>query len=343
MNLDLGLYWEKHAQATLGKMKIDLLGFEIWETLNAKISSEIGATPEATVRCYAGIAAAVFELAQGAAQFYSHKRSVALIGGRTPHFQSVLPYLYKEGYEVQIAPENSFGKEWVEDLKKDTCFALVAEDHPVTGELYDLTELEKTLNDRKIYCLKISHHNHLFREVPIQPYSARICSFDPQTAVALIGARLRAPPMIASHMDWDVDGFVARVQHARRSHHENREAVEKFEADLPKGFSAFLHTPQRCFDRALIYTESASGEALQQFIASTLGLQVQRPGWETRIETTNLCRWGGVRNYEDWWKPRPAESILRGLLILGTEILETPEMKGLLEKALRECQIAELS
>src|SRR4051812_11937418 len=100
-------------------MRVDLPPFEAWDDLNLAVANELKLGEEITLRCYPGLAAGVFEMAQGTAQFYSHKRSIALIPGQTPYFQMVLPYFYKEGYEVQIKPENSSLKEWSDGLKKD--------------------------------------------------------------------------------------------------------------------------------------------------------------------------------------------------------------------------------
>lgn len=343
MKLDLGRFSASLSRATLNSMNVSLQAFELWENLNARIASELKVSPEVSVRSYAGLAAAVFEMAQGSAQFYSHKRSIGLIPGLTPYFLPLLPYFYKEGYEVQIAPAEMPLSEWVANLKKDTCFVLACEDHAITGELVDLTEAEKSLNEKKIFCIRVSHSNHFHRAIEIQPYSARICAYNPRAAVAFIGARFRSPPLVAPAMDWDGPQFIDQILKARQSNPENQALVEKFEKNLPAGFSAFLQTSSRLHDRALIYSQDAAGEAIQQYLATALNLQLQRPGWETRIETTHTCRWGGIKNYSDWWSSRPAESILRGLLILGTEVLEHPEMRVSLEKALRECQIADVS
>jgi hypothetical protein len=324
-------------------MKVDLSAFEVWEHLNSEIATELQTPEEVTVRSYPGLPAAVFELVQSTAQFYSHKRSVALVGGQTPHVQSILPYLYKEGYEVQIAPADFSQTEWLASLKKDTCFAIVSEDHPVTGELYQVEEIEKFLNEKKIFCFRISHHNHLYRSLNLMPYSARICSYDPQTAVVLMGARQKAPALLAPFLSWNEAQFLKSLRDVRRSSKENRALVEAFESQLPKGFQKLLDHPNRCFDRALIYSEQAGGEALQLFLASKLNVSLGTPSWETEIETTHLCRWGGIKNYDLWWNPRPVESILRGLLILSTDILEHPDLKLTLQKALQECQIAEFN
>lgn len=324
-------------------MKVALSAFEVWENLNIEIARELQADDTTSVRCYPGLAAAVFESIQSTAQFYSHKRSVALVGGQTPHVQSILPYLYKEGYDVQIAPAGGPTLEWLESLKKDTGFAIFSEDHPVTAELYSVEEIEKFLNDKKIFCFRISHHNHLFRPVELMPYSARICSYDPETAVVLMGLRHKAPALLAPFLSWNEANFLKSFRNAKNSARENRALVEKFETSLPLGLEALLKTENRCFDRALIYSEETGGEALQLFLASKFKVGLEKPAWETRIETTHLCRWGGTKNYDLWWNPRPAESILRGLLILSIEILEHPELKQTLQKALQECQIAELN
>jgi hypothetical protein len=321
-------------------MKVDITPFEAWESLNLAVKSVISVPNEISTRCYQGVASAAFELALSTAQFYSHKRSVAIVPGATPHFQSILPYLYKEGYEVQMAPQPLDAKAWVESLKKDTCFVLFSEDHAITGELYEHQELEKLLNEKKIFSFKISHHNHLFQQTEVLPYSARICSFDPQTAVALIGNKLKAPPLISGYLNWEPQNFLQAIERTKKTQFEKRELVESFEKNLPKGYSVFFQSTNRTWDRSLIYSEEVAGESLQQYLIGALGLKIDKPGFETAIETTHLCRWGGTKNYDEWWNPRPAESILRGLLLLGTQVLDHPGLRAALEKALRECQIA---
>ncbi len=323
-----------------GMMKVDVTAFEAWESLNLSATSALKPAPEVTVRCYQGAAAAVFELALSTAQFYSHKRAVAMVPGATPHFQSILPYLYKEGYDVQMAPDSFDPKTWVESLKRETCFVLISEDHAITGELYDRHELEKLLNEKRIFCFKVSHHSHLYRKSDVMPYSSRICAYDPQTAVAFVGTKLKSPPLISSFLNWEPQAFLQRLEAIAKSTAENQAKVENFENNLPPGYKPFFAHANRLWDRALIYSEEIGGEALQQFLAGSLGLKIDKPGFETRLETTHLCRWGGTKNYDEWWKPRPSESILRGLLLLGTEILDHPGLRAALENALRECQIA---
>jgi hypothetical protein len=323
-------------------MKIDLQAFEVWESLNGAVADILAKPPGHILRCYPGLGLGLFELAVGTAHFYSHKKSVGLVEGATPYFQAVLPYLYREGFQVQVAPGHNDWKGWVESLSKDTGFVMVCEDHAVTGEIYDIDELDRSLNERKIFCLRVSHHTHFSTTSDLRPYSARLCSFDPITSVAFLGSKWKSPPLAVSLMSWEPHQFLSRLQRVKSAYAEDRSLVQNFERNLPEGFSALLQTSSRCFDRALIYSESTNGEALLQFLSSALGQGLSSPGLEARIETTSLCRWGGTKSYDLWWKPRPAESILRGLLILDAEVLKHSQIKALLEQALRECQIAEL-
>lgn len=324
-------------------MRIDLQPFEVWEELNSEVARELRTGDEVTVRAYPGLASAIFEITQGTAQFYSHKKSIALVAGRNPYIPAVLPYFYKEGYSVQIAPDNGSLTEWLETLNKDTAFVILCEDHAVTGELYPIDDAEKLLNEKRIFCFKVSHSNHLYRDVSLQPYSVRICSYTPHVCVAMVGNRLKAPALTAPYLDWKKEAFLQSLKQCRSTSFENQIAVEKIERNLPQGYLPLLTTQSRSFDRALIYSKEAGGECLQRSLASALKISLREPGWETVLETTHLCRWGGTRSYETWWNSRPEESILRGLLILSVEVLEHPGMGAFLEEALRECQIADFA
>lgn len=320
-------------------MKLDLLPFESWENLNAQIKTAMHADVSVETRVYSGLAAAVYELAMGMAQFYSHKRSVGIVPGQTPHYQALLPYLYKEGYEIQFLKEGQDSKTFVDSLKKDTNFVISCEDHPVTGQIYDVDPLDQQLNEKKIYHLRISHQLHFFQKPEIRPYSARICSFNPKTTVALLGAKFKSPPLIAPTMDWSDLAPLQAIQLSVQSAQEDAATVEKIESNLPMGFKPLLTMEPRIFDRALIFSEELGGEAVQQFLASQLNVELKRPSWETQIETTHQCRWGGIPLAESWWKPKPHDDILRGLLILGLETLKNPGFQSALEKAHQECRI----
>ncbi len=328
-------------------MKVTLSPFESWENLNHEVKKTLALPDGTEARVYTGLSSAIYEIAMGTAQFYSHKRSLGFVPGRTPHYQGLLPYLYKEGYILQnweqVADAPLTEKDWADSLKKDTNLVISCEDHPVTGELYEIDGLDQILNEKKIFHLRISHQAHLTRKIDVLPYTARICSYNPQAAVAQMGVKFKSPPLMAPGLYWEPSTFLSQVSKVRESAAEDMKAVKGFEASLPEGFQVLFQedkkAEQRLFDRSLIYCEDMGGEALQQFLATQLNFRLEKPGWEERIETTHLCRWGGTRNYESWWTPRPADSVLRGLVVLGLEVIKHPEISVVLAKSLRECRI----
>lgn len=320
-------------------MKVTLTPNEGWENLNAEVKKTLALPDGVEPRAYLGLSSAIYEITMGTAQFYSHKRSLGFISGRTPHYQGLLPYFYKEGYHIQFKEEETPEKEWVDSLKKDTNLVISCEDHPVTGELYDVENLDLILNEKKIFHLRISHHAHLTRAIENRPYTARICSYNPQVAVAVMGQKFKSPPLMAPGLHWEVSAFMTQLNKVRESAKENADLIKNFESKLPAGFQAYFQHDRRLFDRSLIFADDMGGEALQQFLATQLNVRLEKPGWEDRIETTHLCRWGGTRNYEVWWTPRPPDNVLRGMVILGLEVISHPEISVVLEKSLRECRI----
>ena len=319
-------------------MKLDLVPFEAWESLNEALSAQLK-YENSSVRAYAGAAAAIYELTMSTAQFYSHKRSVGLIEGQTPYLVSLLPYLYREGYQVQFAPkeEKPDWKTWVEGLKKDTNFVAFCEDHPVTGELYAVDEIEQLLNEKKIFCLRISHNSHLYQRIEVKPYSVRICSYQGKAAVAILGTKLRSPPLMTQSMDWTREEFLKLVIDSAKDI-QDKKLVQEFEKNLPGSYQSYLKTENRIYDRALFYNPEITGEALQQFLKKELKQPLLAAGLEREIETTHLCRWGGTVSYDHWWKPTPAPEVLRGLMVISCELIKKYPLKALLEKSLKDLQ-----
>ncbi|PIS10714.1 MAG: hypothetical protein COT73_07835 [Bdellovibrio sp. CG10_big_fil_rev_8_21_14_0_10_47_8] len=322
-------------------MKLDLSAFENWDRLNWQLASRFQIPSEISVRCSQGLPSAIYELAIGVAQFYSHKKSAAVITGRTPHDQWIWPYLFKEGYQVQQLAAEKSATEIVASLHKDINFVLVCEDHPITGEIYPVDELETLLNEKKIFCFRISHQAHFFKPTSIQPYTARICSWSPRLAVAFVGPKIKSQPMISPALDWNEQQVLHEMDLIQQETLQDEKAVLDFEKKIGgTGLQVFSVAAQRCYDRSLIYSSEIGGEALQKSLAQLLGITLAPPGWERRLETTHLCRWGGIRHYE-WWQGRPADDVLRGLIALDISLIKNSRIHEFLDKASQECRFVQ--
>jgi len=307
-------------------MRVDLLPPEKWEDLNGTIHQFLKLSETVSVRTYKGLAHAAYEIAISAAQFFSHKRSIGLVKGNSPAFGGVMPILYKEGYQVQLlkAQDISAPQIWVEALKKDTNFVLFASDHPVTGEISNWRELDRLVNEKKMQTIRVSHTDWLHdissgAVASLEPAanSATILSVTPDLALAICGAKFRAPPLIAPNLYWEPAAVHKDLKAVIEQYQENKAAILAFEKDLPQNWQAFFQHESRLFDRAVIYNPTVNSEAIAHELSERLKLSLPAPGFSTPVEAGNLCRWGGVGLYDDWWESKPRADILRGLLLIS--------------------------
>lgn len=318
-------------------MKLALVPLEEWQRLNDLLKDHFSLPSENSVKIYKGMAHAVFEVAQGTAQFMSHKRSLGVIKGQTPYFDSLLPYFYKEVFGVQTMSHEALSdpEAWVNELKKDTNFVLHAEDHPVTGELYPFDRLDELLNEKKIYSFRISHFRHFYEPLPLRPYSVRICYFNNDCSFALCGERYRTPPLIAPQMNWVPEATLAMIRgfHASPQDQSLVESFEKSLADIATPWFQPSTTP-RLFDRALLKFPEVNGEALLHRLLDRLQVEVLRY-YET-LDTTNLCRWRHFKTFSGWWEPKPLAEDLASLLVIDSGWLVTKDFAKTLKTTYEE-------
>lgn len=306
-------------------MFIDVVRPENWEELNDEVKSSLNLPAKARARVYHGLSQGVFEISQATAQFMSHKKSVAFITGQSPIVESLLPYYYKETYEVQKLSQNELTdpKAWVESLKKDTNFVLFSEDHPVTGELYPFAdELDKLLNEKRIFSFRMSHASHFFSAQEVRPYTVRFCSYGPEVCVAVCGERFRTPSLMAHSMEWNRGPILKHLQDTAAQRKENKALVENFEKLIaPTGRAFFSNEALRVWDRGVCTFSDVSADAVALNLFKKLNLSEEQ-GWQ-QMATTNMCSWDVVKMFRHWWTPSPKTEDLRGLLIVGTGLLET--------------------
>jgi hypothetical protein len=320
-------------------MKLAIAPLEQWEDLNQKLRESLTVSPDNSLRIYRGLAHAAYEIVQGAAQFLSHKRSIGIVKGQTPYFDPLLAAFYKEAFAMQVTSHQSLrepeaAKAWVEALPKDTSFVMFAEDHPVTGELYPWEELDRLLNEKRIFSFRISHFQHFYRAGTAKPYSVQLCYLSQELAVAKCGERFKVPPLLAPFMNWDVESTLQQIQKLNISR-EEPEQVREFEsqvADLATPW--FQSTTARLYDRVVLNFKDVSGEALLHSLQQSL--QMDPSQFYQTIDTTNLCRWNHYRTFSSWWEPKPTEQDLQGLLVIDSGWLVTKDFARILRQVCEE-------
>ncbi|MBC7370200.1 MAG: hypothetical protein H7326_01460 [Bdellovibrionaceae bacterium] len=320
-------------------MKLALVPLEQWEHLNDQLKIQFALPADQSVKIYKGMAHAVFEIAQGTAQFLSHRRSLGVVKGQTPYFDSLLPYFYKEAYGVQAVNYQDLKdpEAWVAGLKKETNFVLLAEDHPVTGELYDYDRIDELLNEKKIFSFRVSHFRHLYEKDLVRPYSVRICYWNNDYAIAVCGERYKSPPLMASQMNWHPVQALEQISKILPCHQDKKQ-VQAFEdsfASMAEPWFASKST-SRLYDRILLKFKDVSGELMLQRLFDKLNVDPAQY-FET-IDTTNLCRWNHFKTFNGWWEPKPTADDLSALVIIDAGWLVTKDFAKILKSTYEEIQ-----
>lgn len=309
-------------------MKVDLLNTFAWDETNELAQSRLAqhVPSNGTLRVYGGVSQALFEVVFGTALLFSHKKNMAVISGNTWAFEGTLPHLYKEGFQVQEEKFHSIKdqKAFVANLKKDTSFVIFCEDNPVFATTMDWDELDQELNKQRIFSIRISHSNHLYKNAEVRPYSIRICSINPMLALAKCGQKFRAAPLSVHRSTWNGPATVATIEEAYKNKTEDKAAIENFEAAVQKssGFKPVLNTDSRIYDRAVIYHPNLNSDNVLRKIKEHLSRSVNAPMYEADAEILNQCRWAPAPHLRAWWDPQPHEEIIRGLLLLSTELVK---------------------
>lgn len=324
-------------------MKVDLLRTGTWEEWNDGLKPAFGLKTEEQGRMYRGLEHAVCELVLGTAIFFSHKPQVTLIDGETWAFEAVLPQLYKLGFQVQVVPgdqtpaaeaDATAWAAWVEALPKDTNFVMWAEDHPVTGADYGRAALDAALGAKRILSMAVSHSAHRFRPREVSPYGTRIQSLNDDYAWALLGSRVRTPPLFAHRQIWGASERQQVEQWLATPAREDRAAIEDAERLLTTqfGFRA-LGLAHRLYDRAVVWHPDRSAAALSELLKRSFQLHEES-------ESVTGCEHPVLPALAQWWKPLPAAETLRGLLILSPDLVRHPlfadKMREALDAALFE-------
>ena len=233
-------------------MPIDLIAAEAWEDLGDELKKTFDAELFLTespvqLRSFKSAGHAAFEVSQTLGLIYSHKRSIAHIKGLSPTFEFLIPQYLKEALQVQAVEWSQLTdpQAWCDGLKKDTNFVLMAEDHPITGEIFETELIDKILNEKKIFSIRVSHAKHLQSCEEVRGGSARILSFGQELAVTVFGSRFKPQSFTAAQMGWDKMAVIQKIQ-ATRKRVFDKNSIISFE----EGFSDWKYfknkTQRRC-------------------------------------------------------------------------------------------------
>lgn len=307
-------------------MKIDLHAPEDWERLNDRLRSHFQRPSDESVKVYRGLGLSLFEVTQGVTQFLAHKRSLGIVKGTTPYFSHLLPYYLKEAYQIQQVdaydPQNNW-ETWTQNLKKDTVLVLASEDHPVTGEIFDLDKLDALLNEKKVFFIRISHNPTHIHKKEIRPYSIHVQSLGEDLTLVFGGNKYKVPSLFSSTMPWPEEESFSKVT-AVKDWEMNSQRVQEFEKSLDE-FKFFKTSVPRSFDRSCLVFPGVSGDRMVENIKPFLGLS-SLTTTESSLWSTHLCRWDSIKLFKSWWSQAPNQEVLRDMIIIGTKLLSKKDL-----------------
>ncbi len=315
-------------------MLIPLQPPEYWDRINEAYRVLAGYKLENPVRCYQNLYLAVDEVTTQLASFLSHKKAFTWMKGMSPLFDASLPFFLREGFQSQgvdwkvleqFAPDIPA---WVAALSPSTLFVLFFEDHAVTGKKTIVAEFEKALAEKKIYFIRVSHFSLPSAQEEISPFTIWIGpahSGQDARALAVCGARFRAPEKVAPYAPWKYDEAV-KFEAAK----EDKALVQKVEKEFEE-FCWFSPTEKRRFDRIILSFPELGGDRILCRLSQHLG-----PLSPELAQTTHLCQWNSVKLFKNWWSPEPSPEQLRGLTVFSLYIAQRDDFVSKLKQTLTE-------
>lgn len=312
---------------------------EKWDLLNNYLKQQLKS--EFSFRTYINPYLACYDVVIGLAQLYAHKRSLVWIKGQTPIFDSVYAHFVREGYNIQTFSFQEFKEqssnmvEFVEKQKKDTLFFFFAEDHPLTGELYDYGELENVLSHKKIFSISVSHQNHLFKNKSLYPLAARICWYDSNFSGVHFGERFKVNSILGSYQNLKSSSESLLTEwHPQVDKALQTKEFEIEVKNLENHFAEekFIKTESRLWDRSVLF--------FKEIHADELAARLQEKGFE-KVFSLSACSSGSVKMFHKWTHNEITPEILPHLLFLKFDsVKDFPDatlLKSLVQEILKDC------
>jgi hypothetical protein len=332
---------------------VSLSSVEVWENLGDQLKSELSLSIDQSVRPYKGLGAALVEVALGTAQFFAHKRALVFAKGFSPNIENLIPFYIKEAYQVQpidpalilrfssknktiVEQARNELESWGQSLKKDTLFVVATEDHPITGELYNLDEIENYLNNKKIFFIRLSHFSHhLKAKADIPAYSVKICAYGTDLALAIFGAKTKAIGLVSHLMPWTN----SEVEHKFKNYsvaQVDESKILAIESQL-KDFCYPFKSELRSFDRLVLQFPQISGDRMIQVLSESLELQ-KESGLSSleikkRLWSPNVCYLKTYQSESKWWHQGPTAQQQKEMLVLSSDLLKLNELPRILREA----------
>lgn len=307
-------------------MNIDFYRPDQWIELAELLESQFEMDSEQQmVRPFMGVGHALGEITQGLTKLFPTRKTIFYAKSMNPFIEPHAMNLAREGYKTLPVEQKDFlaPDKIVESVERDALFILLPVDDPLLGYKFPIDALIKALNEKKIFKIFVDHQNHQYAPVQqvLERQEIRIHSIDAHRALAFLGARARIRPLVADDLNWSE--FHTSDLHEHYGQKLETQKINEFESQPIEGALPILHGHTRVADKVVLTFEDLDGHALIAELAKILGFQLQPPGRETRLETTSLSRWGGLKTMDYLKALNFTPNQIRGCILIDQSLIDS--------------------
>lgn len=338
------MQWSENvSSARLLAMKLQVINPESWEKVNDELKSYLEIADDSFFKVYPSFYQGLYETCQGTSQFMSHKKSIAMVMGLSSFSTALLPAYYRDLYEVQLIDVAQLESveavdSWIENLKKDTVFVVLATEHAITGELFGFASLmEKKLSEKRIISISLTQDPKLITEA-IPSYALRVLGLDSGWAVVRCGSRYRAPSILSTSLEWPLNlgkqlGEEITSLLANPVSSANVSAFENSFQDRENLYPLLKSDSSRSSDRTILISKKVHAQALADLILKKLNMDDQTD----MAFSLSGCRWGEDSLFSDWWKDLENSKIKPSeVLILDSHLITHADIAELIKECYKE-------
>lgn len=272
-----------------------------WEEKNNEIHAALNLPETISVKNHSGIIASLREVLLGVSQMFPHKMTIAFQSKTAHYIDDAMKSFSRQGYKT-IALDGA-------EPPKDTLAVVLANDHPVTGELYNHTITTHGFSEKKIFVIRLSHNEHFYRELnkSLSPYEIAIYNIDDKNAISISGERAKFSAYFSPYLSWN-----EKTRLPFNSKKEKETEIKDFENHLPNHAHLFFSKDApRLYDRSIIYWNDIDGFALINEMEKNL----------ENLDTLSICRWGNSLVFRPYIRPDISDEAFRGSIIISGDIV----------------------
>lgn len=271
-----------------------------------------------TINFFSEPVRAVFELSWALSRFVYHKKTVWFQSGFCPIGPEIVPSFYKDSYNVQMFPAEEFTdpEKFCAKLPRDIGFIYFAEDHPITGEVFDIQPVLMKLEEKRIYSVGVSYNAFRYRKALNHKYHLQVCHLSKDMILSFVGEKLKLSLPTAQFQKlnfFDIEKHLEKISSSPLPElAEVKSRIQSLNLDFK-----FLENSNSLKDRLLIYHPECHGESL---VNQMLYLNSDKQIGKDRLVPLANCSMIDYRPLDHWWTNRPSPDVLRGCFVVDLHL-----------------------